>query len=45
MPNDGDGEVVVATIPLGRYRDLPADDLAGRTVIDTRTKEPGNKSS
>jgi predicted dinucleotide-binding enzyme len=31
----GAGEVVVVTIPLGHYRDLPADDLAGKTVIDT----------
>jgi 8-hydroxy-5-deazaflavin:NADPH oxidoreductase len=29
------GDVVVVTIPLGHYRDLPADDLTGKTVIDT----------
>jgi predicted dinucleotide-binding enzyme len=29
------GDVVVVTIPLGHYRDLPADELAGKTVIDT----------
>jgi predicted dinucleotide-binding enzyme len=29
------GDVAVVTIPLGHYRDLPADDLAGKTVIDT----------
>jgi predicted dinucleotide-binding enzyme len=29
------GDVVVVTIPLGHYRDLPADDLAGKIVIDT----------
>jgi predicted dinucleotide-binding enzyme len=29
------GDVVVVTIPLGRYRDLPADDLAGKILIDT----------
>ncbi len=29
------GDVVVATIPLGHYRDLPADELAGKIVIDT----------
>jgi predicted dinucleotide-binding enzyme len=34
------GEVVVVTIPLGRYRDLPADDLAGKTVIDTCNYHP-----
>jgi 8-hydroxy-5-deazaflavin:NADPH oxidoreductase len=31
----GDGEVVVVTIPLGRYEELPAAELAGKTVIDT----------
>jgi 8-hydroxy-5-deazaflavin:NADPH oxidoreductase len=30
-----DGEIVVVTIPLGRYRELPAADLALKTVIDT----------
>ncbi len=29
------GEVVVEAIPFGRYRELPAADLAGKTVIDT----------
>jgi 8-hydroxy-5-deazaflavin:NADPH oxidoreductase len=29
------GEVVVVSIPLGRCTDLPAADLAGKTVIDT----------
>jgi predicted dinucleotide-binding enzyme len=29
------GEMVVVTIPLGHYRDLPADDLTGKIVIDT----------
>jgi predicted dinucleotide-binding enzyme len=29
------GDVVLVTIPLGRYRDLPADDLPGKIVIDT----------
>jgi 8-hydroxy-5-deazaflavin:NADPH oxidoreductase len=30
-----DGEIVVVTIPLGRYTELPAADLALKTVIDT----------
>jgi predicted dinucleotide-binding enzyme len=29
------GDIVVVTIPLGHYRDLPADGLDGKTVIDT----------
>ncbi|WP_250009316.1 NADPH-dependent F420 reductase [Actinoplanes sp. M2I2] len=29
------GDVVVVTVPLKAYRDLPADDLAGKIVIDT----------
>jgi predicted dinucleotide-binding enzyme len=29
------GDIVIVTIPLGHYRDLPADDFAGKTVIDT----------
>jgi hypothetical protein len=29
------GDIVVAAIPFGRYRNLPADELAGKTVIDT----------
>ena len=28
------GDVVIAAIPFGRYRDLPADELADKTVID-----------
>jgi predicted dinucleotide-binding enzyme len=30
-----DGEVVVVSIPLGRWAELPATGLAGKTVIDT----------
>jgi predicted dinucleotide-binding enzyme len=30
-----DGDLVVVTIPVGHYRDLPSDELAGKTVIDT----------
>jgi 8-hydroxy-5-deazaflavin:NADPH oxidoreductase len=31
----GFGDVVVVSIPLGRYRELPADELAGKVVLDT----------
>ncbi|MFC8509933.1 NADPH-dependent F420 reductase [Streptomyces sp. NPDC057411] len=34
------GDLVVATIPLGAYDRLPADALAGRTVIDTMNYYP-----
>jgi 8-hydroxy-5-deazaflavin:NADPH oxidoreductase len=34
------GDVVVAAIPFGRYRDLPADALAGKIVIDTSNYYP-----
>jgi predicted dinucleotide-binding enzyme len=29
------GDVVVVTIPFGRYRDVPVEPLAGKVVIDT----------
>lgn len=29
------GDFAVVTIPLGRYKELPADALAGKVVIDT----------
>jgi predicted dinucleotide-binding enzyme len=29
------GEVVVVSVPFGRYREVPADELAGKPVIDT----------
>lgn len=29
------GEIVVVTVPLGAYRDLPAAPLAGKIVLDT----------
>jgi predicted dinucleotide-binding enzyme len=29
------GEVVVVTVPFGRYRQLPVEPLAGKIVIDT----------
>jgi predicted dinucleotide-binding enzyme len=34
------GEVVVVSIPFGRYREMPADALAGRLVIDTSNYYP-----
>ncbi|MEU9455166.1 NAD(P)-binding domain-containing protein [Streptomyces sp. NPDC048277] len=34
------GELVVATVPLRAYAQLPADALAGRTVIDTTNYYP-----
>jgi 8-hydroxy-5-deazaflavin:NADPH oxidoreductase len=37
----GFGEVVVVSIPFGRYRELPADGFAGRIVIDTNNYYPG----
>jgi predicted dinucleotide-binding enzyme len=35
------GDVVVVTIPLKNYRDLPAEDLAGKIVVDTMNYYPG----
>ena len=34
------GDLVVVTIPLKAYRDVPVDELAGRTVIDTMNYYP-----
>jgi predicted dinucleotide-binding enzyme len=34
------GEVVVVSIPFGRYRQLPATALAGKIVIDTNNYYP-----
>ena len=36
----GFGEVVVVSIPLGRYRDVPAGPLAGKIVVDTNNYYP-----
>jgi 8-hydroxy-5-deazaflavin:NADPH oxidoreductase len=34
------GEVVVVSIPFGRYRDVPADPVDGKVVIDTNNYYP-----
>ncbi|MFI5730138.1 NADPH-dependent F420 reductase [Kribbella sp. NPDC051587] len=34
------GDIVVVTIPLGRYADVPAEPLAGKVVIDTMNYYP-----
>lgn len=35
------GEVVVVSVPFGRYRELPTRDLHGAIVIDTNNYYPG----
>lgn len=35
------GEVVVVSIPFGRYRELPVEAFAGKVVIDTNNYYPG----
>ena len=35
------GDLVVVTIPLELYRDVPVDELAGKVVIDTMNYYPG----
>jgi len=34
------GDIVVVTVPLGAYRDVPAEPLAGKVVIDTNNYYP-----
>ena len=34
------GDVVVVSIPFGRLRELPADQLAGKVVVDTNNYYP-----
>jgi len=36
----GAGDVVVVTIPLGHYRQVPVDELVGKIVIDTMNYYP-----
>jgi predicted dinucleotide-binding enzyme len=35
-----DGDVVVLAVPFGRYRELPTNGLAGKTVIDACNYSP-----
>lgn len=35
------GDVVVVAIPMGRYRELPSDAVAGKVVIDANNYYPG----
>jgi len=34
------GELVVVSVPLGRYREVPADAVGGKVVIDTNNYYP-----
>jgi predicted dinucleotide-binding enzyme len=34
------GEVVVVSVPFGRYRELPSEGVAGKVVIDTNNYHP-----
>jgi 8-hydroxy-5-deazaflavin:NADPH oxidoreductase len=34
------GELVVVSVPLGRYREVPADAIGGKVVIDTNNYYP-----
>jgi 8-hydroxy-5-deazaflavin:NADPH oxidoreductase len=34
------GDIVVVTVPFGRYREVPAEPLAGKIVIDTNNYYP-----
>jgi len=35
------GELIVISVPLGRYRELPSEGMAGKVVIDTNNYYPG----
>jgi 8-hydroxy-5-deazaflavin:NADPH oxidoreductase len=35
------GDVVVVSVPFGRYRELPTDGVEGKIVIDTNNYFPG----
>lgn len=37
----GFGDVVVVSVPFGRYRELPTDGVADKVVIDTNNYYPG----
>jgi predicted dinucleotide-binding enzyme len=34
------GDIVVLAVPFGHYRELPADELAGKTIIDVENYLP-----
>src|SRR5919197_1107857 len=34
------GDVIVVSVPFGRYRELPAEGVAGKVVIDTNNYYP-----
>lgn len=34
------GDIVVVSVPFGRYRDLPTDGVAGKVVVDTNNYYP-----
>jgi predicted dinucleotide-binding enzyme len=35
------GDVVIVSVPFGRYRELPSEGFAGKVVIDTNNYYPG----
>ncbi|GAA0257329.1 NADPH-dependent F420 reductase [Cryptosporangium japonicum] len=35
------GDLVVVSVPFGKYRQVPAEPLAGKTVLDTNNYYPG----
>ena len=39
------GDVVVVAIPMGRYRQVPSDAVAGKVVIDANNYYPGGTAT